>query len=109
MRILEERRQAKEAQFAGAMRQSAVGQTQILEHQAQLAYEAGDESAYVDCLNSVALLHNVGAHEEAERLLDRIKATLSKGDADEAEAFISANVASDKRAAGRARTRAAAK
>jgi hypothetical protein len=102
MRLMEERRQAKQAQLAESMRLSAIGQAQILEHQAQLAYEKGDESAYVDCLNSVAMLHNVGAHEEAEALLGRIKDTLAKADADEAEAFVAASIPSEKRELGRA-------
>lgn len=101
MRLLEERRQAKHAQLADSIRQQAVGHAQILEHQAQLAYEKGDESAYVDCLNSVALLHNAGANEEAEALLGRIKATLAKPDADEAEAFVAASIPSEKRELGR--------
>lgn len=105
MRLLEERRQAKQTQLADSMRQQAIGHAQLVEHQAQLAFERGDESAYVDCLNSVALLHNAGAHEEAEALLGRIKATLAKPDADEAEDFIAAAVPTDKRDLGKAAVR----
>lgn len=102
MRILDERKQARQVVANDSVRQSLENHAQLMEHQAQLAYENGDAEAYVDCLNSVAMLHNVGAHEEAEALLGRIKDTLAKSDADEAEAFVATNVPLEKRELGRA-------
>lgn len=102
MRILDERKQAKQAAVEDSIRQSIENHAELLEHQAQLAVASGDAEAYVDCLEIVEALHNAGSHEKAEALLGRIKATLAKTDADEAEAFVSAAVATEKRDIGKA-------
>ena len=102
MRILDERKQAKQAAVEDSIRQSIENHAELLEHQAQLAVANGDPEAYVDCLEIVEALHNAGSHEKAEALLGRIKATLAKPDADEAEDFVSAAIPTDKRDLGKA-------
>lgn len=101
MRVLDERKQAKQAAVEDSIRKSIENHAELLEHQARLAVANGDPEAYVDCLEIVEALHNAGSHEKAEALLGRIKATLAKGDADEAEAFVATVVPSEKRELGR--------
>lgn len=102
MRILDERKQARQAAVEDSIRQSIENHAELLEHQARLAIASGDTEAYVDCLEIVEALHNAGAHEEAEALLGRIKATLAEADADEAEDFIDTAVPTEKRDLGKA-------
>lgn len=101
MRILDERKQAKQAAVEDSIRKSIENHADLMEHQAQLAIASGDTEAYVDCLEIVEALHNAGSHEKAEALLERIKATLAKPDADEAEAFVASAVTTDKRDLGK--------
>lgn len=105
MRLLDERKQARQAAVEDSIRKSIENHADLMEHQAQLAMANGDTEAYVDCLEIVEALHNAGAHEKAEALLGRIKATLAKPDADEAEAFVASTVTTDKRDLGKAEVR----
>lgn len=86
------RKAAGESAEAELRRQHVIFVASNEERHVQERIAAGDTNAMVDLLDCVVDLHKVGAHEEAEALAGRIKATLAREDADEAEAFVTAAV-----------------